>query len=61
VIYVRSCFIVGQPFRTVFCCNVYRKLQLIFPSNYSSEIRRSVAQIRAPLFATKDNVEKTFM
>jgi hypothetical protein len=33
VIYVRSCFIVGQPFRTFDSRNVYRKLQLIFLSN----------------------------
>jgi hypothetical protein len=38
VIYVRSCFIVGQPFRTLCSRNVCRKFQLIFPSNYSSKV-----------------------
>jgi hypothetical protein len=61
VIYVQGCFIVGQPFRTLGSHNVYTKLHLIFPSNYSSEIRRRVAQIRTPSFATKDNLEMIFM
>lgn len=55
MIYVQGCFIVGQPSITLFSHNVYTKFQLIFPSNYSSEIRRRVAQMRAPSFATKEN------
>ena len=60
MVYVQECFIDEQPFRPSDSRNVCTKLQLIFPSNYSYEIRWRVTQIRAPSFATEHNFTDNF-
>jgi hypothetical protein len=60
VICVQCCFFDRQPFRTSSSHNVCKKLQLIFSSNYSSEIWWRVTQIRVPSFATEDDFRDDF-